>query len=96
MNDSSTPVAYIIGGTTGMGKATAAALTAKGIPVTVVARDTPRLSAVGEAVGAPELVTTVGADLYDAAAVEALVSRIDRETRPIGYLVNAAGTFKPM
>ena len=95
MNDSSTPVAYIIGGTTGMGKATAAALTAKGIPVTVVARDTPRLTAVGDAIGAPELVTTIGADLYNPAAVETLVARIDSETRPIGYLVNAAGTFNP-
>ena len=37
MNDSSSPIAYIIGGTTGMGKATAAALTAQSIPVTIVA-----------------------------------------------------------
>ncbi len=95
MQNATRPVAYIIGGTTGMGKATASALVARGTPVTIVARATPRLAAIGDALGAPQLVTTIGADLYHSADVEALVAKISDEAQPIGYLVNAAGTFNP-
>lgn len=91
MNASQSSIAYVIGGTTGMGKAVAHQLAAQGIPVTVVARDTPRL----EALARTDLIETIAADLYKSEDVDRLISQIAQESRHIGYLVNAAGMFSP-
>lgn len=88
-------VALIVGGTTGMGKASAQALLARGALVRIVGRNADRLNAVREELSQYGDVETVRADLYNDIDVEALIASIDTDTRSYGYLVNAAGTFSP-
>ena len=87
--------ALIVGGTTGMGRATARALLARGIPVQIVGRSEDRLAKVKAELGHIGDVETFRADLYQRADVDALIAAIDSDTRAYGYLVNAAGTFQP-
>ena len=88
-------VALIVGGTTGMGKASAQALLARGALVRIVGRNADRRNAVREELSQYGDVETVRADLYNDIDVEALIASIDTDTRSYGYLVNAAGTFSP-
>ncbi|MEL6447734.1 MAG: SDR family oxidoreductase [Pseudomonadota bacterium] len=88
-------VALIVGGTTGMGKASARALLARGAIVRIVGRNADRLNAVREELSQYGDVETVRANLYNDLDVEALIASIDTDTRSYGYLVNAAGTFNP-
>jgi NAD(P)-dependent dehydrogenase (short-subunit alcohol dehydrogenase family) len=90
-------LSYIVGGSSGIGLATARLLVAQGGTVVLVGRHSAKLDAAGkelEATG-PGKVETVVTDLYDAAAVKRLIARIDAEARPIRHLVNAAGYFFP-
>lgn len=95
MSDNTHPIALIIGGTTGMGKATARLLLQRGATVQIVGRNAARLAAAAEELETYGTVETIRADLYDPAHVRALIERIDAQTQPIAYLVNAAGTFNP-
>ena len=88
-------VALIVGGTTGMGKASARALLARGTVVRIVGRNADRLNAVREELSAYGEVETVRANLHNDLDVEALIASIDTDARAYGYLVNAAGTFNP-
>jgi hypothetical protein len=90
-------LSIIIGGSSGMGLATARLLVAGGATVVVVGRDKAKLAAVkGELTSSGKgKVETVATDLYDATAVKALIGKIDGETRRIAHLVNAAGYFIP-
>ncbi|MEM1046872.1 MAG: SDR family oxidoreductase [Pseudomonadota bacterium] len=94
----SNTLSIIIGGSTGIGKATAAELAREGRTVLIVGRDVAKLEAarteiMDEANGSIE---TLSADLLDRRSVNDLVARIDAETRHIDQLVNAAGTFAPL
>lgn len=75
--------ALIIGGTSGIGKATALSLKEQGAEVTVVGRKDP---------ASPGL-SFIKADLYKREDVESLIKAIDSTS--FDYLVNAAGTFSP-
>ena len=88
-------VALIVGGTTGMGKASAKALLERGAIVRIVGRNLDRLDAVRDELAEFGDVETVRADLRNARDVEALIASIDSDDRAYGYLVNAAGTFNP-
>jgi|SRR4051812_945750 NAD(P)-dependent dehydrogenase (short-subunit alcohol dehydrogenase family) len=90
-------LSYIIGGSSGMGLATARLLVAEGANVVLVGRDQAKLNAVkGELERqGPGTVETVSSDLYDPGARKELIARIDGEARPIRHLVNAAGYFIP-
>ncbi|MDJ0653952.1 MAG: SDR family oxidoreductase [Xanthomonadales bacterium] len=88
-------VALVVGGTTGMGKATAKALLRRGAIVRIVGRNTGKLDEVQAELSEFGPVETQRADLYDAEDVNALIASIDGDSRPYGYLVNAAGTFNP-
>lgn len=90
-------LSLIVGGSSGMGLATALLLAAEGRKVGIVGRDMARLDAARaqiDAAGGGEAEIIV-ADLYDQAAVNRLVSQIDGESRHIDQLVNAAGYFFP-
>lgn len=94
-NFSDNKLALIVGGTTGMGKATAKAMLQQGITVQIVGRNTDRLNAVQDQLSQFGDVETLRADLYNNADVQNLINTIDDEQRAYGYLVNAAGTFNP-
>ena len=90
-------LSLIVGGSTGMGRATAELLVREGRTVLLVGRDQDKLAkaqvelnALGE--GKAEILA---ADLYDNNDVDRLIAAIDRETRHIDQLVNAAGYFFP-
>lgn len=89
-------VAYVVGGSSGMGLATARLLAAEGLTVVLVARDPAKLDnardEIQQAGGKAEILA---ADLHDPEAVERLIAHIAAEERPIVKLVNAAGYFFP-
>ena len=65
--NSDTQVALIIGGSSGMGRATAVRLLKSGIDVHLVARETERLSKAQEELSSLGTVRATGVDLYDGA-----------------------------
>lgn len=86
----------IVGGSTGMGLATAEQLASAGETVVLIGRNADKLSkakALIEAQGGA--VETLQADVGQEADVTKLVAWIDAEERHIAKLVNAAGTFFP-
>ena len=90
----SMPRALIIGGSSGIGFATAKRLVERGIATTMVGRSAPKLAAAQAALTAGGPVDTVTADLYDAADVDRLIDIVASD-EPYRYLVNAAGYFNP-
>jgi len=92
MNNSQ-QVALVVGGTTGMGLATAQMLAERGITVQILARNAERLAMTKTAIQGQ--VETIQANLYDPNAVTQVVATLEHEPRHIAYLVNAAGTFSP-
>ena len=91
-------IALIVGGSSGMGKATAERLLKSGVPVMILSHDKQNLA---EAKLDLESTTnghveTAQVDLYDPSAVQSLIEQLNAEKRHIGYLVNAAGFFKPV
>lgn len=92
----SSKYALIVGGSTGMGLQSAKELAGRGVPVHIVARQTPRLEQAKqelEALGAEVRVSGVDLSKFD--EVEAFVRTLSSSDTPIGYLVNAAGYFQP-
>ena len=90
-------VSYIIGGSSGMGLATAQLLVADGATVVVIGRDAKKLERRKRELqeGRAGNIETVTADLYDAASLRSLINHIAAEKRHIQHLVNAAGYFIP-
>lgn len=91
-------IALIVGGSSGIGQATARLLAEAGIPVLLLGRDYEKLVAA-QAELSQQTDTSIEiavVDLYDEQAVNAFVSQLATEARHIGYLVNAAGYFKPV
>jgi NAD(P)-dependent dehydrogenase (short-subunit alcohol dehydrogenase family) len=90
------PTTYILGGSTGIGLATARRLVDQGGNVVLVSRDRQKLDRAVAYLNKPAQVETRIADLRDHAQVRELIAAIESETRPIAALVNAAGYFKPV
>ena len=87
--------ALIVGGTSGMGEATAKRLLDRGYAVDIVGRNGAKLDAAANELASRGTVTPIRADLRDAADVAALVERIEADGARYDALVNAAGTFSP-
>lgn len=85
----------IIGGSSGMGLATARHLVGAGEAVILVGASGDKLSAARDSLAAGDRVETIAADLRDADALAALRSRIAAEPAHLAKLVNAAGVFFP-
>ncbi len=82
-----------------MGLASAEQLVKKGINVTIVGKQADKLADAKRRLLelAPTVtVTTLQADLYRQDDVDSLIANIDDKTTAIDYLINAAGTFKPL
>jgi len=87
--------ALIVGGTTGMGKATAAQLLEKGIEVIIVGRADKNLEVVQEELAALGSVRTIALDLLNISEVHNFATQLNAEAPNLKYLVNAAGYFSP-
>lgn len=88
--------ALIVGGSTGMGRASAARLLKSGIPVHLVARDEGRLAAAKAELSGFGHVETSSIDLYDDAQVTHFATELEQTDDHIKHLVNAAGYFSPL
>ncbi len=91
-------IALIVGGSSGIGQATAELLAEVGIPLLLLGRDREKLT-VAQAAIQKQTGTSVevaAVDLYDTKAVDAFIRQLTAESRHVSYLVNAAGYFKPV
>lgn len=79
----------VTGASRGIGAAVAAALSADGHRVALVARDAAALEEVRR--GLPSAALSVSADLTDPAQLEAAVGRVEGEWGPVEVLVSNAG-----
>lgn len=87
--------ALIIGGTTGMGRATAERLLKDGIEVTIIGRADKNLEKAKVELSAFGSVKTVGLDLFNLTAVQEYSNSLKKTLPNLKYLVNAAGYFNP-
>lgn len=87
--------ALIIGGTTGMGKATAKLLLQKGIEVTIVGRSDKNLDKTKSELAAFGEVKIKGVNLFNIDEVEEFANSLQNEMPNLKHLVNAAGYFSP-
>lgn len=90
---STSELALIIGGTSGMGKETARLLVDQDIPVWVTSRKPTNVEQAKNELGKKAEGTSL--DLSSIENVHDFIATIAKETRHIKYLVNAAGTFSP-
>lgn len=87
--------AIIVGGTTGMGKATAELLLKDGIEVTIIGRSDKNLKTTQEELLKIGDVKAVGLDLFDSTQLQLFIKNLSSITPNLKYLVNAAGYFSP-
>jgi len=90
-------IAFILGGTSGMGLATAHRLAARGIPLILTGRNERKLAKAKTDLETRHKATvdTWQVDITNVSDVTALVHRIDALDQSIDCLVNAAGAFSP-
>ena len=86
-------LAWIIGGTSGIGLETAHRLTSHVDEVVVLGRSVDHIASARKRLG--DTVAVEKVDLYDWPQVDALCERLENLSDRIQYLVNAAGTFVP-
>ncbi len=91
-------VALIVGGSSGMGFESAKRLLLQGEQVIILSRSPQSLDTAKEALvkSTGGDVETAAVDLYDFDQVLAFIGKLEKESRHIRYLVNAAGFFKPV
>ena len=86
-------LALLVGGTSGIGLETGKLLIEQNIPVWVTSRNITNVEQAKKRLG-PEAEGTAF-DLSSVDQVQDFISHIEKETRHIKYLVNAAGSFYP-
>ncbi len=95
MKSTTQPIALIVGGSSGMGLATARLLLQRGIDTCIVGNKAEKLETAQKTLaeyGRPEIVQ---ANLYKADDVQRLVDYVGQNPRHVKYFVNAAGRFNP-
>lgn len=94
-----TSIALIIGGSSGMGLATAKQMVAQGINTIILGNNPAKLkdakSTLDSIATTGASVQTLQANLYEQQDVEKVIQEVNDEQRHIQYLVNAAGHFNP-
>ncbi len=87
--------ALIVGGTTGMGKATAKLLLRDGIEVILIGRNTPNLATAENELSSLGSVKTIALDLSNVEQVNEFSANLADHAPSLKYVVNAAGYFSP-
>jgi NAD(P)-dependent dehydrogenase (short-subunit alcohol dehydrogenase family) len=95
MQTSKTPLALIVGGSSGIGKQSAIRLLNRGAEVMLLALDPKTLENAKTELEPKGPVQTVSVDLYDEQQVDEFIELLNNEPRHIKYMVNAAGSFNP-
>ncbi len=92
-------IALIIGGSSGMGLATAKQLVAQGTSVIILGNNAEKLESAKSqltAIANNEIdIDTLQANLYEQQDVDRVIHAINSDERHIQYLVNSAGYFNP-
>ncbi|MCI0533832.1 MAG: SDR family oxidoreductase [Verrucomicrobiales bacterium] len=95
MKNADQRLALIVGGSSGMGLATARLLLERDMKAVIVGKSPGKLEKAKRELAASGDVETIQADLYEPNDVHRVVAFAENHGRPINYLVNAAGYFKP-
>lgn len=95
MKEANKSRAFIIGGTSGMGLATARLLLSRDIETIILGRSSEKLSHAMHELATYGKVEALQADLYDRNDVQRVIEFVNQNDNPIQYLVNAAGYFNP-
>ncbi len=95
MNNTNQPLALIVGGSSGMGLATAKQLLARGIDTVLVGSTPAKLESARNQLSGKGHVETIQANLSEPDDVKRVIDFSEDHNRHIKYLVNAAGYFKP-
>ena len=95
MSNTNNALALIIGGSSGMGLATAKKLLERGIATIIIGNSPDKLESAKNSLAALGQVETLQANLYRADDVKRVVDYVEQHQGHIKYLVNAAGYFNP-
>lgn len=87
--------ALIVGGTTGIGKATAELLLKEGVEVIIIGRPNKNLKKSESELAKMGSLKTIALDLSDLASVHEFTKGMAQQMPNLKYLVNAAGYFSP-
>ena len=95
MENNAKSLALILGGSSGMGFATAKQLLERNIDTLIIGNSNEKLEAAKLTLSKFGHIETLQANLYDSKDVERVINFINNSDSHIKYFVNAAGYFKP-
>lgn len=95
MENITQPIALIIGGSSGMGLASAKLLLKSNIKTVIVGRNLEKLNRASDQLSEFGDISTIQADLYNSDDIKRIVEFANNNNQHIKYLLNSAGYFKP-